>query len=121
MAEFLAGRSEKTIEAYRWDLNTFAVFLKMGDPVEALQSLLSLDPGAANEVVLSWRNHLVKQKLSPATINRRLSAIRSVVKLARVLGHITWTLEIPNEKSKAYRDTRGPAHEEILRLMGQEM
>jgi integrase/recombinase XerC len=51
---------------------------------------------------------MVQRGLSPATIGRRLSALRSMVKVARQIGRITWTLEVEQPKSVPYRDTRGP-------------
>jgi integrase/recombinase XerC len=46
--------------------------------------------------------------LTPATINRRLAAIRSALKLARTLGLTAWAPEIRGLKVEAYRDTTGP-------------
>jgi integrase/recombinase XerC len=60
-------------------------------------------------MVLGYRSHLVDRKLSPATINRRLAALRSLVKLGRTLGVITCTLEVPNLKAQAYRDDLPPS------------
>ena len=42
------------------------------------------------------------------TIGRRLSALRSLVKLARQLGRITWTLDVEAPRTVPYRDTTGP-------------
>ena len=51
---------------------------------------------------------LLKRGLATATIARRLAALRSMVKLARALGRIAWTLDIAGPKAEPYRDTRGP-------------
>ena len=48
-----------------------------------------------------YRAHLQDRKLSPATINRRLAALRSLVKLARTLGLVTWGLEVEGLRSQA--------------------
>jgi integrase/recombinase XerC len=48
--------------------------------------------------------------LSANTINNRLAAVRSLVKLGRTLGLIGWTLDIANVKAKPYRDTTGCGH-----------
>jgi hypothetical protein len=37
-------------------------------------------------MALGYRAHMTERKLAPATIGRRLAALRSVVKLARTLG-----------------------------------
>jgi integrase/recombinase XerC len=116
---FLSGRNHRTRAAYGRDLADFAAFLGAGSPEEAARALLAGGPGTANETALTYRAHLQGRGLSPATVNRRLAAVRSLVKLARVLGLVTWTLEIPGLKSCAYRDTRGPGREGFLRMLAQ--
>lgn len=105
---FLSGRNPKTIEAYSRDLEDFRVFLGAPDSASAAQELLSSPLGEANALALSYRSHLLERGLSPATVNRRLAALRSLVKLARVLGFVTWSLEVENVEAVPYRDTRGP-------------
>lgn len=83
---FLSGRSARTLDAYRADLGDFAAFVGVEGVDEAAGALLACGLGAANERVLAYRAHLLERGLSPATINRRLSAVRSLVKLARTLG-----------------------------------
>lgn len=108
LAAFLAGRNERTRRAYAQDLEDFASFLGTPDVRAAVDHLLSQSPGGANGTVLDYRNALKDGGLAAATINRRLAAIRSVTKLARTVGFISWTLEIQGEKAEPYRDTRGP-------------
>jgi integrase/recombinase XerC len=79
--------------------------------------LTSQGSGAANGLVLAYRVSLQERQLAPATINRRLAALRSLVKLARVLGLITWTLEVEGIKASSYRDTRGPGVEGFKRML----
>jgi integrase/recombinase XerC len=105
---FLAGRNERTMQAYHKDLIDFKNFTSAGDIDEAAHLLLSRGHGAANELVLRYRAHLVERGLAAATVNRRLAALRSMVKLAGTLGMVPWKLEIPGLKSQPYRDTRGP-------------
>lgn len=105
---FLAGRSPRTLEAYRQDLAAFQAFLGAATLDEAARVLLARGPGAANELVLSYRADLMAKGLAPATTNRRLAAVRSLVKLARMTGLVTFELEVPGVKSQSYRDTRGP-------------
>jgi integrase/recombinase XerC len=50
--------------------------------------------------------------LAPATVNRRLSALRSIVR-------ISWSLEIDGVKGKAYRDTAGPGVDGVTAVKRQ--
>jgi len=105
---FLAGRSKHTRDAYTRDLADFAAFVGATSPSAGINHVLSLTAGDANGVLLSYRSHMSEAGLTPATINRRLSAIRSAVKLARTLGMTDWTPEIDGLKVQSYRDTTGP-------------
>jgi integrase/recombinase XerC len=51
---------------------------------------------------------MLEARLAPATINRRLSAVRSALRFARTIGATTWVPEISGLKAQTYRDTRGP-------------
>lgn len=117
VASFLAGRNARTLRAYRADLEDFRAFLKASDVDEAARILLSRGHGEANALVLAYRADLVERGLQSATVNRRLAAVRSLVKLARTLGMIPWSLEVENLKTQAYRDTRGPGRQGFRRLM----
>ena len=119
VAAFLAGRNARTMAAYRADLGDFVAFCGAGDMNAAAAELLGLSHGAANERALAYRAHLVDRGLAPATINRRLAALRSLVKLARTLGRVGWALEVPSVKSQGYRDTKGPGVDGFRRLLEQ--
>lgn len=106
--DFLAGCSAKTRRAYAGDLALFASFLETGSAALAINKLLSGPSGLRNGTLLRYRNWMVASSLTPATINRRLAAIRSAVRLARTLGLTDWVPEIAGLKVHAYRDTRGP-------------
>src|SRR4051812_41114352 len=49
-----------------------------------------------------------KRELPVTTINRRLAMLRSLIKLANMLGLVSWTLWVKNAPTQPYRDTRGP-------------
>lgn len=104
---FKRGMSPRTLEAYAGDLEHFGGFC--GDaPGRAVVGLLECPHGVANARLHEYRASMVEAGLSPATINRRLAAIRSFVKFARTLGYTDWRPEIDGVKSQAYRDTAGP-------------
>ena len=117
VAAFLSGRNERTRKAYRQDLEDFRAFVGAEDLDATARLLLARGHGAANELALAYKAELRGRGLAPATINRRLAALRSMVKLARTLGLVPWTLEVDNAKTKTYRDTRGPGREGFCRLL----
>ena len=83
---WLAGRNPNTLRGYHFDLTDFARFLKIAakDPAAAaVEALLAAGPGQANRIALAYRAHLLGRQLAPATIARRLAALRSLVKLGR--------------------------------------
>jgi integrase/recombinase XerC len=108
LAAFFSGRKAETIKAYQADLDDFRAFLKSATLEQAAHLLLTSNLGQANALVLDYKARLVDRQLTPSTINRRLAAIRSLVKLARMLGLVPWKLEVEGMKSEGYRDTRGP-------------
>jgi integrase/recombinase XerC len=97
----------------------FAAFCGHEDPETALQALIRLRAGDANAVVLSYQDHLLRQGLSPNSINLRCAALRSAVKTARRLGLSTLTLDVPGLRVVSYRDTRGPGVQAISQVMHQ--
>lgn len=104
---FLSGKSPQTLRAYSRDLADFADFSGLGSVAESVDALCAGGQGGAHALVLRYRSALLTRELSPATINRRLAAVRSLVSLGRTLGIIGWTLEVPGVRSSRYRDTRG--------------
>ena len=108
LAAFLDGRRPATLRAYAKDLADFAGYLGLASASAAVDMLVAGTAGRANALALGYKAHLAGRHLAPATIARRLAALRSVVKLARTLGRVAWTIDIPSPKAEAYRDTRGP-------------
>jgi integrase/recombinase XerC len=103
-----SGRSPNTVDAYKRDLAHFAGWMGSASPAAGMTVLLSLTMGEANEKAFDYRGAMVDSGVAPATINRRLAALRSIVKLGRQFGMVPWMLEVDGVKSQAFRDTRGP-------------
>lgn len=113
VAAWLAGRSERTLRAYSADVEDFRAFIGAEDASAAAERLLARGHGAANELALGYRANLLGRKLAPATVNRRLAALRSLVALARTLGIVPWELAVPSVKAEVLRDTRGPGRSAV--------
>lgn len=127
-ATFLSDKSDLTARHYRVDLEAFTAFMGADDVPSALAQLTDSTPAKANAMVLKFKHHLQGKsggrRYSSSTINRRLAALRSVCKLARLMGRITWALEVPGVRSKNYRDTSGcgvDAYEALIAAQEQEI
>lgn len=123
---FLAGRNAQTRRAYRADLASFAAFwgrhapaFALVDPGAASLALLAAGHGAANALALAWRADMIAAELAPATINRRLAALKSLVKLGGTLGIVAWRLEVDPVKAAKYRDTAGPGKDGYQAMLAQ--
>ena len=69
-------------------------------------------------MVVAVGNHLFEQGLAPATINRRISAIKSLVEMGQIFDICDYDLEvIKNEKVRPYRDTKGIEVPEVMRVI----
>ena len=117
VAAWLAGRNPNTLRSYRIALEDFARHLGLASINQVAEALLTRTAGEANGIVLAYRAALRDRKLGAATQNHRLAAIRSLVKLGRVLGLVNWEIEIENTASVAYRDTRGPGKTAITAMI----
>lgn len=114
---FMGGRPETTVEAYRADLEVFAHYVGVESVSEMASAFLNQKAGKANAMVHAYKTEMIESGLAPSTINRRLSAIRSMTKFARQFGLIDWRVEIGNVKATPYRDTRGPGKERVYLML----
>lgn len=119
---FLEGLDPKTRAEYGRALTGFAAFAaqayELPPTVKPAEWFLTLDGGQANEVALRWRTYLQHDcHYAPKTVNQRLSALRSLVKLAKITGRVGWTLDVKNLPAGKLRDTRGPGHDGYKRLL----
>jgi hypothetical protein len=85
-----------------------------------LQSFLLLSQSDALHQVLTYRKILIDLKLSSATINQRLSALKSLVDYARKRGLCSFSLsDVKGLRSQKYRDTRGRTVDEYRSVLAE--
>ena len=124
LQSFWQGRSPHTLAAYRYDVELFAQFLIRANSLpadtpqlEALRTFFGASAGRANELVLNYRNEMRDRDQAPSSINRRLAAVRSLVKLGRLTGAIYWSIEVGGVPHELTRDTRGPDPATVAKLL----
>jgi len=125
---WLASHPQSTRRVYAIAVRDFASYIyqdagsgRAGRSAEgyvnsALGRLLAAR-GTANALALMWRTDLQRRKMANNTINRSLSALRSLVSHARTLALIEWALEVPSLVRVLYRDTRGPGSGAVKRML----
>lgn len=109
-------RSPNTKAAYQADLIDFFE----GEPNrEELNAFLAQDAGGMAYTLNAYKASLLKRGLSEKTVNRRLSAVRSLIRFARKTGACSVDPRglVDSEKVRSYRDTRGIGLEDTLRLL----
>jgi len=116
---FLSGRSPRTLEAYGQDLRDFARYVGAESSEAAVRLLLEHGKGEANATAHAYRSDLLARGLAPSTVNRRLAALRSLVKLAHLFNLADFSLDVESVKSKPYRDTRGPGRNGVHLLLDE--
>jgi integrase/recombinase XerC len=114
-------RSENTKRAYQNDLNDFFMTMTGGEASPGkINHFLNMPRFDAVSIGLQYKAKMIDRRLAEATINRRLAAIKSLVKYAKIIGLCEWDLsDIQGEKIKQYRDTSGvtvPQMGEILNV-----
>ena len=120
------GAEQKPAYRERYDdrLENFAAFFSRAlgirprlQPLEALTKLFQQSAPSANEIAIHFQAYLQGARLAPATVNRHISTLRSLTKLARMLGLITWMIEIANVRHERRRSTLGPTIAHVRRML----
>jgi integrase/recombinase XerC len=89
-------------------------------PTTFLQEFLELPKKEAILMALEWRQRLMNEGKSAATINQRLSALKSLVEYALRRDACSFSLsEIKSLKSQPYKDTRGVPVNDYRQILAQ--
>ncbi len=118
LAKRLATKADRTREAYSRDLQAFADYVQL-DVDDALTKLCATETVTAHDVVLGYQAELAERGFAHATINRRISALRSVLKIARAAGITELRLEAVEtlDTDVQSRDVRGPGIEIVRKIL----
>lgn len=108
-------RSPATKRAYAADLRDF-----FGEELSSreVEQFVTLPPAEIARLLVTYKADLLERGLTEATVNRRLAAIRSLLKFCYRLG---WSQTdgrslVEGERVVAYRDTRGVNAETVKKL-----
>jgi len=85
---WLASQTPATAKTYRVALGDFA--RAVGREIETAVELLLAGRGTANAMALAYKVNMTDRKLASATVNLRLSTLRSLVDHARRLDLVDW-------------------------------
>jgi len=136
LATWLADKHENTVRKYRGDLGDFAAWwmeragawdceddglgtkVPMPQIGSSLQAFLALPRTTAFDAGMQYRTWLDKtRKLAPNTINRKLAALRSYVKLCKQVGAVNWDLPVEGVTAERVRDVKGPGEDGYSELV----
>ena len=112
-------RSLNTRRAYEKDLRYFFLAAYGQKPTETvIAQFLQLNRFEAIAIALRYKSDLIARGLKESTINRRLSALKSLVNFAAKLGKCNWNLDdVQTETVQTYRDTTGIKPEGIRTML----
>jgi integrase/recombinase XerC len=79
--------------------------------------LLSATSSEVNLVVATWQRQMLSSDLSPATVNRRIAALRSLLAFGRALGTTASEIHLGDLRTCPTRDTRGPGANAVAQMV----
>lgn len=109
-------RKETTRRAYAGDL---AHFFGGAPTPERVRPFVAQPPAAIGLCLRRYKKQMLDAKLAEATVNRRLAAVRALLKLCYQLGVCATDGRnlVANERVRGYRDTRGIDLPALRRLL----
>jgi integrase/recombinase XerC len=106
-ADFLDSLTERTRRTYRSNLASFASFVEATSISDAIGTLVRGDAGTAFTLLSRWKSSLVAEGLAGATVNARMTAVRSILGFANDCGLIPWRVRLRRSRVET-KDMRGP-------------
>jgi integrase/recombinase XerC len=119
---YLANRKPSTLKNYAAALKAFGAYLGLeepGDFAKIAQHLFSKSHGDANATVFAYRSELQQKKLAASTINVHLAAIKSLGDISRMMGAVSWAIDVESLTVEPYRDTSGPGKDAVVKVVLQ--
>lgn len=118
MGSFWAEKSDTTIGTYKRDLKAFAAFLGARDMNHAIGSIVTWTGPQVNQKALDWILAMEAKGQAPGSIARRISTLRSLLKVAQTVGLIDWTLNVTVKGGKRrVRNVEGPTDDQLRRMI----
>lgn len=122
---YLADKAELTRVNYERDLRAFADFLGHDSPMAALEWWFQCTPADGNKVIHAYKAHMLQADLgdgqrgyAPATIRRRIYALKAVLGRARTYGMLNWDVDVDLPDAEPQRRTRGPGPDGYATVLG---
>jgi len=112
---WLASLSAHTRRAYTADLANLATRCGVSDH-DLVTQLVKAGPAWTNAVLDAWLTEMKSEQLSTATRTRRLSSAKALIRFLRLVGVITWTIDIRSERVE-HADMAGPSAEQMRALL----
>ena len=113
-----SGISLKTGKEYHSDL--LALGRLLNKSLHGILEALLTSREQAFVVVGKLRQVMIESGLAPNTINRRLATIRGLMRVAREMGLIEWSLEIKSVRKENVRDTSGPGIDKVREILSEK-
>jgi site-specific recombinase XerC len=110
--------SERTRREYTRDLEHAARFAELPSAVHLVAALGQSGKASAETFTEAWLESMEGAGLSTATMARRVSSLRSVVKLLRRLELVDWSLEARAPTVEQRHERKGPTASEARHMWG---
>jgi len=114
----MSKRSKDTRRVYGNDLQWFFDAVSGEVNAGAVRAFLALPRIQALRVLMGYQDSLAANGYAGSTINRKVSAVKSLVEYAYRIGECEWQLpRLKREREQRYKDTTGVSVDQIRQMM----